>query len=213
MAEDPKVVAEKRSKLGTAENRRLRRRGRVPANIYGHGETAQCVALPADTFQPIVQSGHRLVDIELDGSTQKTMIREVQWNTFGTAIQHIDLLRISADETIDVEIPLELYGTAPGVATGGVIEHLLRSLDVVCRVADIKDSIRVNISHLQLNQAIHVGDIELPSEWTVTNPKEAVIVQVTEAKEVVAEAAPEMALPTEPELVGRKPEAEEAAEE
>jgi large subunit ribosomal protein L25 len=212
MAEDPKVVAQTRSKLGSAECRRLRSQGRIPANIYGHGEAAEAVAVPAEAFQPIVHSGHRVVDIELGGGTQKTMIREVQWNTFGTAIHHIDLVRISADETVEVEVPIELHGVAPGLAAGGVLEHMLRSLSVECLASDIPDHIRININHLELNQAIRVSDIEVPPGVTVKDPPESVIVQIVEAVEVVAEPAAEMALPTEPELVGRKPEPEEEAE-
>jgi large subunit ribosomal protein L25 len=213
MAEDPKVVAEKRNKLGSSESRRLRKRGRLPANIYGHGEAAEPVALPIEAFQPIVHSGHRVVDIELDGAVQKTMIRDVQWNTFGTSIQHIDLVRISADETVDVEVPIELHGVSPGVAGGGVLEHMLRALHVVCRVSDIPDHIRVNINHLELKQVIHVSDIQAPSGVTIKNAPDAVVVQVVEPVAVSAEPAAEMAAPTEPELVGRKAEPEEGEEE
>ena len=213
MAQDPKVDAEKRTKLGTAENRRLRQQGRLPANIYGHGEAAEPIAVPIEKFHPIVQSGHRVVDIQLGGATQKTMIREVQWNTFGTALHHVDLVRISADETVDVEVPIELSGTAPGVTNGGVLEHVLRSLDVVCLVSDIPDSIRVKINHLELKQAIHVGDIQVPAGVTVKNPKDAIVVQVVEPQLEVAEPAADMASPTEPELVGRKAEPDEGEEE
>lgn len=212
MAEDPKVVVQIRTKVGSSESRRLRRQGLVPANIYGHGEGSQAVAAAENTLGPIVDSGHKVIDVDIDGKTQKTMIRDVQWDTFGTQIQHVDLIRVSADEKVEVEVPVEFHGVAPGVAAGGVLEQLLHSVDVECTASQIPDSIVVNINELQLHQTTHVRDLQLPPGVKVQNPPEAGVVQVIEPVEVREEEVEEAA-PTEPELVGEQEGAEEGAEQ
>src|SRR5688572_7252480 len=83
MAEDPKLSAEPRTKLGSAECRRLRRDQRVPGNVYGHGEEPASIAVAEEAISPIVHSGHKVVDLELGGKTEKAILREVQWDTFG----------------------------------------------------------------------------------------------------------------------------------
>lgn len=209
MAIESKLVAEKRTKLGTAECRRLRKRGIVPGNVYGHGQDSISIATPEDQIRSIVFSGTKVVDLEFEGSVEKAMFREIQWDTFGIQIQHFDLIRVSADERVTVEVPIELRGTAPGTAAGGVLDQQLRSLTVECLAYEIPNSVMVRVGSLEVGQAVHVSDVTLPEGANVQNPPEAVIVQVVMAaveedeEELVAGAV-------EPEVIGRK--AEEAGE-
>ncbi len=142
---------------------------------------------------------------------QKALLRDVQWDPLGNDVLHADFYRVSADEKITLEVRVELRGTAPGVTAGGVLVQPIHSLTVECLVVAIPESIRVSLTELQLNQAIHVRELKLPEGVKVTNDPEAIVVQVSQkiVEEEAAAAAP-AAEGAEPEVIGRK---EEPAEE
>lgn len=209
MAEDPKLTAEPRTKLGTAESRRLRRRALVPGNVYGHQETPVAVAVPEDVLTPIVHSGHKVVDLTLGGNTEKAILREVQWDTFGTQLIHFDLQRVSADERVTTEVGVETHGTSPGVLAGGILEIPLHTLRIQCPAVQIPDHIVVNINGVELNQSIRVRDLHLPEGIKVLHDEDEVVLHV-----VKPSAGPEEAGglpgPAEPELVKKAAEGESA---
>ena len=123
---------------------------------------------------------------------------------------HIDFARVSADERIEVQVSVELRGTAPGVSEGGVIEHLLHEVTVECLATAIPDRIQVKIGNLNKGQEITVAQLELPEGVKMLSDPEDVVVQCVEAA-----AEPELELhgeTAEPEVIGRKP-GEEGAEE
>jgi large subunit ribosomal protein L25 len=212
MAHDPKLVASPRAKLGSAECRRLRSRAQVPGNVYGHGEAPAPIAVAVEVLAPIVHSGHKIVDLEMAGSTQKAMLREVQWDTFGAHLLHFDLQRVSADERVETEVAVETHGTAPGVLAGGILEMPLHTLRIECPALEIPDRIVVNVNHLQMGESIHVGEIPLPPNVRALNDEDEVVVHVGRPS-AAPEEEEEQALPgpAEPELV-KKPTDEEPAE-
>jgi large subunit ribosomal protein L25 len=143
------------------------------------------------------------------------MFRDIQWDTFGSEVNHIDFLRIDPNDRVEVEVPIVLKGTAPGVLGGGVLDFHLHSVTIECLAIAIPDNIPVKIGELQLEQAIHVRELELPPNTVVKNDPETVVVQVKHIVEVVeptAEGAAEPG-PTEPEIVGRKVKEAEEGEE
>jgi len=214
MAIQMKLAASKRTQHGTNECRRLRKSGVVPGNVYGHHIAPVAISVPRETLLPVVRAGTRIVDLEMDGTTEKAMFREVQWDTFGMYVHHFDLVRINPDERVVVEVPIELKGTAAGVLAGGLLEQNLRHLELECLAIEIPDSIVVRVNDLVIGQAILVRDIELPPNTKCFNVPDALIVQVVEV--VVTEEEPAVAAaeagPGEPEVIGRKPD-EEAEEE
>src|SRR5262249_54531564 len=150
--------------------------------------------------------------LQHDGNTEKALIRDVQWDHLGHDILHVDFFRVTADERITVEVRIELRGTAPGVAAGGVLDQPLHAVQVECPALSVPDSIRVNISELQLDGVIHVRDLVLPEGVKAMADEDAVVVHVT-APAVEPEAA--VAAPAEqaePELIGRAKAAEEEEE-
>jgi large subunit ribosomal protein L25 len=201
MANEPKLVGEKRTKLGTAENRRLRRRGVVPGNVYGHGDDPVAVAVPAEALTPVIESGARVIDLEVDGQVQKTILRELQWDTFGMEIQHFDLLRVDPNERVVVEVPIELRGIAPGVLAGGMLEQALRSLSLECPAVQIPDVVSVRINNLQIGDSVHVAGLDLADNWVCHTPADQIVVQVIELGDQ-APAGEEAGVAGEPELVG-----------
>jgi large subunit ribosomal protein L25 len=213
MATATKISAKKRPNSGSRNNQRLRRDGIVPANVYGHGEAPDSISIAAEEARPLVLSGHKVVDLEIDGKAQKALLREVQWDTYGHHLLHLDFMRIDAKQRIAVDVPIRLKGSAPGTLTGGILEQPLHSLHIECLAIEVPDEISVRINTLELDQAIHVRDLtDLPVSVVVKNLPDAIIVHVVkpQVEEVVAPAAPAAA---EPEVVGKKKEDDDAAAE
>lgn len=178
MAEDPKLTAEPRAKLGSAECRRIRQQQRVPGNVYGHGEDPIAISVPEDAIVPVVHSGHKVVDLDLGGSTQKAMVREVQWDTFGSQLIHFDLQRVSADERVVTEVAIEVHGNAPGVLAGGLLELPLHTIRVECPALQIPERIVVNVNHLDIGQSVHVHELKVPEGVAVLNDDDEVVLHV-----------------------------------
>jgi large subunit ribosomal protein L25 len=205
MVEAVQLKVTKREKLGTAENRRLRQRGVIPGIVYGHKQAPVPVAVSAHAFRHVVALGTHVVDIELGGAVEKAVIREVQWDTFGGEVQHVDFVRVDPNERVSLDLAVELRGTAPGTLAGGILEQPLHSLHVDCPVVSIPKSILVRINHLNVGGVVHVRDLELPPGVHVQNPPDAIVVHVVAARAEVEELVPAEAGPTEPEVIGRKP--------
>jgi large subunit ribosomal protein L25 len=211
MATATKISAKNRPNSGSRNNQRLRRDGIVPANVYGHGEESARISITAEEARPLVMSGHKVVDLEIDGKAQKALLREVQWDTYGNHLLHLDFMRIDATQRIAVDVPIHLKGTAPGILTGGILEQPLHSLHIECLAIEVPDEISVRINMLELDQAIHVRDLtDLPPSVVVKNPPDSIIVHVVKPQ---VEEAPAAVAPAEPEVVGGKKKEDEAAAE
>ena len=203
---ETKLVAQRRSKLGTSENRRLRAKGFVPGNIYGHKQDNVSLLFPAKEVTAFVRSTHRVVDIELDGKIETTILRETHWNTFHTELQHVDFLRVDPNERVSVDVDVILKGTAQGVLAGGLLDHPLHFVHVDCLAIKIPDGIIVKVGSLQMGQVIHVKDLELPEGVTVHNNPDAIVVRVIQ-QVVIAEPVSETAGAAEPEVVKKEKKA------
>ena len=204
MSQDPKLAARPRTKLGTAESRRLRRQNLIPGNVFGHGEPPLPVTVPDDQISPVIHSGHKVVDLELNGTMQKALLRDAQWDTFGINLLHFDLQRVSADERIETEVAIEIHGSAPGVAAGGILEIVLHTVPIECPATEIPEHFELNVNHLELEHAIRVKDLEVPPGVKVLLDPEDIVLHVVHP--VVVEEVDEEAAsrgPMEPELVGK----------
>jgi large subunit ribosomal protein L25 len=215
MAEVFVLTVQERKSHGSNAAKQLRKQGLVPAVIYGHGEATASLSVAGETLLKAIRHGVRIFDVTLNGAIQKALLRDVQWDPLGQDLLHADFYRVSADETITLEVKVELRGTAPGVTGGGVLVQQIHSLSVECLIVNIPESIRVPITELQIDQAIHVRELKLPEGVKVKNDPEAIIVQVSKKIEEVA--APAAAAPTaeaaEPEVIGRVKEEEPEEEE
>jgi large subunit ribosomal protein L25 len=211
MADSVTLATQKRQPHGSAEARRLRKRGLIPAVLYGHKEETVPLAISQEEFESILRHHTRVVDLDHEGKQEKALIREVQWDHLGHDVLHVDFARVAADERIRIDVRIELRGTAPGATGGGVLDQPLHSLHVECPAISVPESIRVNVGELQVGQAIHVRDLRLPEGVAVLNDPEAIVVHVTApVAEPEAAAAAPAAEAAEPEVIGRqKAEAEE----
>ena len=155
-----------------------------------------------------MRHGSRLVDLT-GAVSEQAFIRELQWDTWGTSVVHVDFTRISADELVKVVLTVELRGEAPGVKEGGVVDQIVHQLEVECPAGSIPDKLHVSINQLKLNETITLAALELPAKARVIGDPEAILVQCivpVEKPEEGEEAA--VAAPGEPEVIGAKPEEE-----
>jgi len=215
MSDDISISTEPRAKLGTNESRRLRRSGRIPANVIGHGEEPQAVSISEEAFRPVLTTGHKVVDLTVAGKVQKALVRDVQWDTFSQFVQHIDFVRVDATERMVVDVPVVLKGTPPGVTAGGVLDQQLHTLSVEAPAVKIPDQIEVRVLDLEIGDSIHVSDIELPPDVAMETDAELIVVQVNEPVEIPEEdEEPGIeAAGIEPEVIGREEDDEEDAAE
>ena len=164
------------------------------------------MTVPAKSILSLVMHGQRLVN--LTGAVDESaFIREVQWDTWGDAITHVDFTRISADEKVQVQVTVELRGEAPGVKEGGIIEHLLHQLQIECPANAIPEKIQVRLKTLNLHESIKVGDLELPDLVVVLDDPGKTIVQCVEPVEELEDEVGEAGV-GEPEVIGAKEEDE-----
>jgi large subunit ribosomal protein L25 len=208
MAESVTLKTKPRKPQGSQEARRLRRQGQVPAVIYGHKEAAVAVALPEDELQAALRHHARVLDLDAEGKVQKVLIKEIQYDHLGKELLHVDFARVSADEKVKVTVRLELRGQAPGVTAGGVLDQPIHGLEVECLAISIPDSIRVNISEMQIGTVLHVRELTMPPGVKAMADPDLVVVQVRapEVEEAPVAAAPAAAgaEQAEPEVIGRK---------
>jgi len=203
--------AEKNKGTGTRVARRLRKRGLIPAVIYGHKQAVVPVTLARDDVWRMIKSSGHLAELDLGEATETVLIREVQWDHLGKEILHLDFARVSAEEIIETEVPIELRGHPAGAANGGILEQLVHSLRVSCRAGAIPDAIKVDVSPLQVDQGVHVRDLTLPPDVKVDADPDLLLVHVVirTAPEEPAEPAAESL--TQPEVI--KPERKEKDKE
>jgi large subunit ribosomal protein L25 len=212
-----KLTAESRSNTGKGAARALRRLGRVPATIYGHGMTSRSLSVAhteLGKLLDVIGGEAALLDVAIDGAAPViALVREVQRNPVRRSdVIHLDLYAVTENEPITVEIPVHIVGTAEGVRNqGGVLDHHLHRITLKVLPADIPDHIEVDVTNLAVNHAIHIADIKVAKGEIMNDPTVSVVSVVVTRAEVSAEATPTGA---EPEVIkkGKTEEGEAGAE-
>ena len=200
--------------------RRVRVRGKIPAVIYGAGLESIAVEVDPKHITRILHSetGHNTIfDLEITGSTAKTkaMIVDWQYEPIKSHLLHIDLKRIAMDKAMKVMVPIQLSGVAVGVkAQGGILEHVLREVEIECLPGDIPSHLDVDISNLELHGSIHVSDLPHSGSIKFLADEHATVAHVVAIREEVVPAADAVAAATttEPEVAKKgKGDADAAA--
>jgi large subunit ribosomal protein L25 len=205
------ITVKPRPELGSRANKRLRDSGFVPGVIYGHKEAVVPVTLPKKEVENHLNHGAHLFDLALDGKSEKVLVKEVQYDHLGISVIHVDFARVSLDERVEVTVPIELKGEPKNDGeTPGVVTQVMNVLEIECLVTDIPHNIVVNIADMKLDDQISIADLKLPAGVKTKLDPDAVVVTFKEVKE--EEAAPVEGETAEPEVIGRKPEEEAAAE-
>jgi large subunit ribosomal protein L25 len=214
----PAVVATPREgKFNKNAARRVRVSGKIPAVVYGAGQESVAVSVDPRVITKILHSdsGHNTIfDLDVTGtSVVKAMIVDWQHEPIKGALLHIDLKRIAMDKMMTVSVPIQLVGIPVGVKSqGGILEHVLREVEIECLPSDIPGHLDVDVSGLEMNQAIHVSDLPHSGTIKYLTDEGLTVAHVSAVKEEVveAEAVDAAATPAEPE-VAKKGKGDEAA--
>lgn len=205
----------KREELGTRQVRRLRQQGFIPAVIYGHGEGAVSVTLNEHDVELAIQHGERLLELEFEGKKQNVLIKEVQWETYGQEIIHVDLARVDLDERVEVTVKIVLKGAPAGASEGGVLQQIASEVRIEVAVRSIPEEILVVVNEMNVGDKLTMGDLPLPEGATLIGDAAAPVASVNViAEEVEAEVAEEAeeGAAAEPEIIGEKEEESDQGE-
>ncbi len=203
-----KLTATGRSETGSRYCRQLREQGKVPGVVYGHGEDVVPVILDTHDVTVALQHGERLMELDIEGKTENVLFKEVQWDTFGQELLHVDFARVSLDERVEVTVPVELRGTPAGEAEEGVLQQYVAQVTIECVVTAIPDEIRVMVDHMQVDDQLFVRDLPLPEGAELVDDPDALVAAVNIIEEELIEEEEEAAEMAEPEVIGAEEEAE-----
>ncbi len=180
------ISISKREELGSANARRIRRSGMIPAVVYGHGEAAlPIVVSPEDAGKVAYYNG--LVELNCTCGTKKmAVVKEVQRHPINPGILHIDFQEVAMDEVIISTVPVNLMGEAIGTKQGGQLEQIMKEIDVKSLPANVPAVIDVDITDLGLDAAIHVGDLALPEGVEAASDADLVVCLVRGSRDAAA---------------------------
>ena len=214
MATQELVETQPRPEQARTKNaaRRVRASGRIPAIVYGAKKDSVPVTVDPKQIGRILHSdsGHNTVfDLKVGGEQTKAMIVDWQYEPIKGTLMHIDLKRIAMDQSLRVSVPVQLTGVPEGVKTqGGILEQMLREVEIECLPGDIPDQIDLDVTALVFGQVLRVADLPHSDKLKYVSDENQTVAHITAVKEVV-EAAP-----AEPEVIKKgKQETEEAAPE
>jgi large subunit ribosomal protein L25 len=213
------IQGSRRESIGKGGARKARAAGRIPGVLYGHGEEPIPVTVVARDFD-VALRGHQgsnpLVNLKLGSSDYTALIRDVQYDPLSRDILHLDFQHISLTETIEVQVTVRLNGLATGVKDGGgIIEHIVRQIEVRCLPTAIPSAIDVDVSNLNVGDSIHVRDLSVPNVTILSDPDAtiATVVAPTVMEEKpVEEVAAAAATTEEPEVIAKGKKEEEGEE-
>jgi large subunit ribosomal protein L25 len=199
------VATPREGKFNKNAARRVRAAGKIPAVVYGAGQDAVAVTVNPRVITKILHSdsGHNTIfDLNVEGATVvKAMIVDWQHEPIKGKLLHIDLKRIAMDRMMRVSVPIQLVGTPVGVKTqGGILEHVLREVEIECLPNDIPSHLDVDVASLELNGVIHVSDLPHSGSIKFLGDENATVAHVTSIKEEAPAADAVAVAATEPEV-------------
>lgn len=216
MAKTLSLEAKIRERTGSRPTAAVRRQGRIPAVVYGHQQEPVAISLDAHDFNEGLHHGLRLVDLNIEGKTEKAIVKELQYDHFGREVIHADLVRVDVTEVITVTVPLELKGAPKGAQEGGVLTAHTSRVEVQCLAVNIPEKIIVSVKEMGVGDTIHARDVQLPEGVTLVTAAEVLIASCNVLQEIKSTEQVEAETPVAPEVISeKKPEegAEEEAEE
>lgn len=202
-----KIDAEKRAP-GTAAQ--LRRAGRLPAVVYNK-ELNEAISVEARAFDKAFRSQgvSSLIDLVIDGAERSVLVKQVQMDKRRREPMHVDFYAVSADQAVEVHVPVEIKGSAAGVREGGLVDVQRREVRISVLPRFIPNHVELDVSGLGIGDSLHIRDVvaALPKEATVLDDLDLAVVAVVAPRVVEETAAAETA---EPEVIGASTEENEA---
>lgn len=213
------LKATTRDAAGKGAARKLRQSGRVPAVLYGSGMDTVHLTLDAMEVEHLFQAisvENTIVELDIEGEkqTQQTLVREIQAHPVRNSLVHVDFLRIQKGVAVDVEVPVNLVGTPFGVKQhGGVLEQIIHEIEVRCIPSKIPESFEVDVSGLDIDDAIRVSDLHFDEGVEPTVAAERTVCLVAAPRAALVEEEEEEVLEpgeaAEPEVIGEAEDEEE----
>lgn len=217
--EKRKLKVKLRDRTGKEYVKKLRKDGVLPAVLYGpHLKKSLPLEVDMKELRSFLSQSDKAKIITLEITDQKTdkqhdvIIKDSQWDLIKGDLQHLDFYAVTRGETVTTTVPISFVGKSQGEKIGGIVEHLVRELDLECLPKDLPSVIEVDVTPLGLGDSLSVGDVKVPSGIKVlTHPQEVVVSVVLPAKEEVKVEEKEAV--EEVEVVGKEKEIEETEKE
>ena len=209
MSDSVTLKAEVRGQVGSKATAKLREAGKLPAVVYGHKQDPVSLSLDGHAFIEALHHGHRIFEMEIAGKGETCLVKELQYDYLGKNVIHADLMRVDLNEMVEVQVAIEMVGTAKGLHEGGIIDEQLDHLVIKCKVNAIPESITVNVKDMGLGDVLYAGQVVLPAGMELVTDPEAVLLVCHEAKASVSAEAAEgegEAGAAEPEVITEKKE-------
>ena len=203
------IAVRSRTTKGSGPAGRMRREGRVPAVIYGHGKEAESLSVERRIIERLINQHHRVVGLkhEESGESRRALIKDVQYNPINDQVIHVDFVEVSEHEKVDVTVPLVFRGEAAGVKDGGVLQIHLHELEIECPADEVLEELRVEVSHVEVGQIMHVNELTVPEGVTVVTDAGTAVVGCrmpkgsSEDEAEPTEAVEGEAAPAQPEVI------------
>ncbi|MDH7598161.1 MAG: 50S ribosomal protein L25 [Sedimentisphaerales bacterium] len=208
MEKTARLEAHKRQMLGTRRARRLRRAGLVPGIVYGHEAEPVPVTVSGYDLAVLIQHGHRLLHLQLDGEEQQVLIKDLQYDHLARSIIHVDMVRVALSDVVSVEVPIIIKGVAKGTHEGGILEVHADKIEIECPVTAIPEAIEVWVDGLGVGDAIHAGKVQLPAGAKLVSSPELLIVTCRMVAEAKTTEQVQMETPAAPEVIREAKKAE-----
>ncbi len=210
------LAAEKRANLTKGQIKDYRRKGKIPAVVYGEGKELFPLFVDQKQFQKILHTSlgeNVIIHLEINEANPKTVIiKEIQRDPLNDNLLHIDFQQISLKKKIEITVPIEIIGEATGVKSGGILEQQLWELKIRCLPTKIPKSIPVDVSNLEIGKSYAVKDLSILKETEVLTNPDQVVASVVSAP-VVEEVVTPAPVVAEPEVIGKGKKKEEKVEE
>ena len=184
MAEDFRLSAEPRQELGKLNTRRLRKDGRVPANLYGFKKDSINLSVCADDVEKLVAGGSRVVDVAYDDSVDKAVVQELQWDIYSSHVRHLDLLRVDPESVATVDVPLVSRGEPVGIKDGGQLRLPVKWVSVTCPSFRVPKNLVIRVASLKIGDVVRVSDLEAPETVTINTDGDTVVAELFDPRTV-----------------------------
>jgi len=166
---DTQINGTLRSEVGQKFAKETRKQGLIPCVLYGGKENFHFTVEPLEVRDIIYTSEFKVINLKLGSTAHRAIVKAIQWHPVKDTLQHLDFLELQPDKKFKVQIPLKFTGTSVGVKQGGKLIQTVRKVDIKTDMKGLVDTLFVDISHLDLGQAVRIRDIKVPSNIEVLN--------------------------------------------
>ncbi len=183
------LKVELREELGSLATRRLRRDGKVPAVLYGHGEENKHLAIASGAVTTMLR--HHSKTVSLTGAvTETALVSNLQYDALGIQVLHMDLIRVNLAEMVEITVPIHRHGDAPGTHSGGMLLENVHEVQIRCSAGSIPESIVLKVGDMQVGDQKLASDLTLPAGVELLTPPDTVVAHIEKPKKSADDDAP-----------------------